>query len=44
MAATVYNPHVSPVPVVTLLKDKQGRAITDLRVSVTDRCNYKWVY
>lgn len=26
------------------LKDKHGRAITDLRVSITDRCNYKCVY
>jgi cyclic pyranopterin phosphate synthase len=26
------------------LRDKLGRAITDLRVSVTDRCNYKCVY
>jgi GTP 3',8-cyclase len=26
------------------LKDKFGRAITDLRVSITDRCNYKCVY
>jgi GTP 3',8-cyclase len=27
-----------------LLQDKYGRAITDLRISVTDRCNYKCVY
>jgi cyclic pyranopterin phosphate synthase len=27
-----------------LLSDKFGRAITDLRISVTDRCNYKCVY
>ena len=26
------------------LTDKFSRAITDLRVSVTDRCNYKCVY
>src|SRR5271157_806806 len=26
------------------LQDKFGRAITDLRISVTDRCNYKCVY
>jgi cyclic pyranopterin phosphate synthase len=26
------------------LVDKYGRAITDLRISVTDRCNYKCVY
>ncbi|HEX4604500.1 MAG TPA: GTP 3',8-cyclase MoaA [Candidatus Angelobacter sp.] len=26
------------------LQDKHGRSITDLRVSITDRCNYKCVY
>ena len=26
------------------LIDRFGRTITDLRVSVTDRCNYKCVY
>ena len=26
------------------LRDRFGRAITDLRVSITDRCNYKCVY
>ena len=26
------------------LLDKFGRAITDLRISITDRCNYKCVY
>jgi GTP 3',8-cyclase len=26
------------------LRDKHGREITDLRVSVTDRCNYRCVY
>jgi len=26
------------------LRDSHGRAITDLRLSVTDRCNYKCVY
>ena len=26
------------------LRDKHDRAITDLRVSITDRCNYKCVY
>jgi cyclic pyranopterin phosphate synthase len=41
---------VGPIPVpevrspLVLLKDKFGRTITDLRVSVTDRCNYKCVY
>src|SRR5580693_5592342 len=32
------------VPMAGRLRDKFGRAITDLRVSVTDRCNYKCVY
>ncbi len=27
-----------------MLIDQHGRAITDLRISVTDRCNYKCVY
>jgi cyclic pyranopterin phosphate synthase len=27
-----------------LLTDKFGRAISDLRISITDRCNYKCVY
>src|SRR6185437_5458760 len=27
-----------------VLADKFGRAITDLRISITDRCNYKCVY
>jgi GTP 3',8-cyclase len=27
-----------------VLDDKFGRAITDLRISITDRCNYKCVY
>jgi cyclic pyranopterin phosphate synthase len=26
------------------LTDRHGRAITDLRISITDRCNYKCVY
>jgi GTP 3',8-cyclase len=34
---------LNPQPVVCL-RDKFGRTITDLRVSITDRCNYKCVY
>jgi cyclic pyranopterin phosphate synthase len=34
---------VSSMP-VSSMKDKFGRTITDLRVSITDRCNYKCVY
>lgn len=37
------NPGPSVVP-VQRLTDRHGRAITDLRISVTDRCNYKCVY
>jgi cyclic pyranopterin phosphate synthase len=29
---------------MSILQDKFGRAITDLRVSITDRCNYRCVY
>jgi GTP 3',8-cyclase len=40
---------ISPTQVLSAhpaprLKDKFGRTITDLRVSITDRCNYKCVY
>src|SRR5271156_7154224 len=40
---------ISPIavhnaPPAALLRDKFGRTITDLRVSITDRCNYKCVY
>src|ERR1700754_3369339 len=38
-ASALVHPQPSP-----RLRDKFGRAITDLRVSVTDRCNYKCVY
>jgi len=31
-------------PTTVPLHDKLGRAITDLRISITDRCNYKCVY
>jgi GTP 3',8-cyclase len=31
-------------PTTLPLHDKFGRAITDLRISITDRCNYKCVY
>src|SRR5882762_11125297 len=31
-------------PATMRLKDQLGRAITDLRISITDRCNYKCVY
>jgi cyclic pyranopterin phosphate synthase len=34
----------SPVSTATRLTDSHGRVIHDLRVSITDRCNYKCVY
>jgi cyclic pyranopterin phosphate synthase len=40
----VLEPVESPPTAQGRLRDKFGRAITDLRVSVTDRCNYKCVY
>ncbi len=33
-----------PGPGFVRLRDQHDRAITDLRVSITDRCNYKCVY
>src|SRR5579883_2608441 len=33
-----------PANAAMRLTDKFGRAITDLRISITDRCNYKCVY
>jgi cyclic pyranopterin phosphate synthase len=40
----VLEPVRPALPVPGRLRDKFDRAITDLRVSVTDRCNYKCVY
>ena len=44
-SVSLVNPTSVPgaAPAVRL-RDKYGRTITDLRVSVTDRCNYKCVY
>ena len=42
--ATVLEPEMEGLQMPARLRDKFGRAITDLRVSVTDRCNYKCVY
>lgn len=46
MASTLAIPDLDsgPLRLKGRLRDKFGRAITDLRVSVTDRCNYKCVY
>src|SRR5258708_5246884 len=40
----VLEPEGDALQMPCRLRDKFGRAITDLRVSVTDRCNYKCVY
>ncbi len=46
--ATTLNPAAIAEPAILAgparLRDKFGRAITDLRISITDRCNYKCVY
>lgn len=44
MAASLTNPGIEETGRTSRLIDKYGRAITDLRISVTDRCNYKCVY
>jgi cyclic pyranopterin phosphate synthase len=36
--------HVQPQKHVMTLQDKFGRQITDLRISITDRCNFRCVY
>jgi cyclic pyranopterin phosphate synthase len=40
-ASPIASPAVTPAPRLT---DSHGRVIHDLRVSITDRCNYKCVY
>lgn len=42
-ATDIFGFHDLPDPAVRL-RDKHGRAITDLRLSVTDRCNFRCVY
>jgi cyclic pyranopterin phosphate synthase len=36
--------HPADAPADPRLRDSHGRTLTDLRVSVTDRCNYRCVY
>ena len=43
-SAVLINPPEFPIAQPSRLRDSFGRAITDLRVSVTDRCNYRCVY
>jgi cyclic pyranopterin phosphate synthase len=38
---TLFSPAATPTPRLT---DSLGRVIHDLRVSITDRCNYKCIY
>ena len=33
-----------PLPVAPAMQDAQGRQITYLRISVTDRCNFRCLY
>lgn len=35
---------LQPVPATGLLQDRLGRPLTDLRISVTDRCNFRCSY
>ncbi len=41
---TIPSPATGPQASAQRLTDSHGRAITDLRVSVTDRCNYRCIY
>jgi len=43
MAAASLDPPAQ-APAISRLTDSHGRVIHDLRVSITDRCNYKCVY
>ena len=36
--------HAEPVPATGLLQDTHGRPLHDLRISVTDRCNFRCSY
>jgi cyclic pyranopterin phosphate synthase len=44
MPMTAASPISAPVSHAARLTDSHGRVIHDLRVSITDRCNYKCVY
>jgi cyclic pyranopterin phosphate synthase len=47
LSATLDLPHTLPLTrtrATRRLRDSHGRAITDLRVSITDRCNFRCVY
>jgi cyclic pyranopterin phosphate synthase len=42
--APVAAPRVPAVPATGMLQDRLGRPLTDLRISVTDRCNFRCSY
>jgi cyclic pyranopterin phosphate synthase len=44
LAVPIELPPYAAASAAPRLRDSFGRAITDLRISVTDRCNYKCVY
>ncbi len=44
MATAIQSVPVAVSPSLPALRDSYGRAITDLRVSITDRCNYRCIY
>ena len=45
LAAAVLPAHAAPSVAPTgLLADTRGRRLGDLRISVTDRCNFRCVY
>jgi len=44
MAVSIQTENQNVAETAARLTDKFGRAITDLRISITDRCNYKCVY
>src|SRR3954470_22180668 len=43
MSAAIQLPP-DPSERVTVLRDQRGRPLRDLRISVTDRCNFRCVY
>ena len=44
VVATLAAPRERPAPNTTHLEDRFGRAIRNLRVSITDRCNFRCTY
>ena len=44
MSACLPSSPLPPAVQPTLLRDTRGRALRDLRISVTDRCNFRCTY